>query len=181
MIDDIICPAAMSTKHCQIHAIQTSPQAKDSRNQKMGKNQVDPHKRLHTNDSAKTSINADKSRTKVNFTDNPHVKHKADNCHRSQYEPILRPWKNIKRAGNETAIKKMSPMERWDAESVGDQPWNAIGIVSRQYGVVFETHENDEALLEEWDTWYEGVDQSSMICEDSSICTGQELSDEEIS
>jgi len=180
MSDRAVNSAAIPPKQSQIHIIQTGPSKKDDERKERQKSKAQTHKNKHSTVSATDTsqlmhfngsgdASCDSNRSQAIYNDaEPQDIQDIDQSHNiSTYQPILRSWKNIKRAGKETAISNAAPMERWNLETVGDQPWNAVDGVSRRYGVIFETHHDDGGLLGAWDTRYEGLEYSSMVCEDN--------------
>jgi hypothetical protein len=76
----------------------------------------------------------------------------ADHIHNDnelEYQPIPRPWENIKRAGNEKLISNENPMDRWKRETTRDQPWNAIGEVSSRLKGQNDENQIDKEISKE--------------------------------
>jgi hypothetical protein len=141
------------------------------RGKQSDKSNAEIHNDVQTESSAKVPYIPNNLKIKKNHGMNDlHVKHKVNDHCSSQYESVLRPWKNIKRAGVETRTANLSPMERWKTETAGDQPWNAVDSVPKKNGVIFEIYQNDDAQRGEWNTWREGLDHTgggSSMCVES--------------
>jgi hypothetical protein len=84
-----------------------------------------------------------------------------------EYQAINRPWENIKRAGKETTISNISPMERWEHESIGDQPWNVVGGISEHNPRSFDVYLAGRKVVREEEEYEGDLEHASMFCEDS--------------
>jgi hypothetical protein len=85
-----------------------------------------------------------------------------------EYQLVQRPWMNIKRAGNETSVVNAYPMERWEGERAGDQPWNVVGGFFYGPSVTSIASQAGSEMTREWNNKHRGSEQISMTCEVSN-------------